>query len=69
MIFLSKKLYKILRPIGANKSFRPPFSKGGGVERGKAPENLLNKRRRGVKHSGGMFYGGGPSPGVPQTIN
>lgn len=28
---------------------------------------FIRKRRRGIKHSGGMFYGGEPSPGVLRT--
>ena len=53
------------------KSFRPPFSKGGGVE-GRHPRRVpqdakshsVKKRRRGVKRPGGTFYGREPSPGA-----
>ena len=59
--------------VHKNKSFRPPFSKGGGFQRqslGRSPLNCeisyTYKRSGGEpKQSGGLFWRGEPYQGVP----
>ena len=55
-----------------SKSFRPPFSKGGGVE-GQSPRRSpqtakslpIKSAGGGEKQSGGLFFGGNPRRGFP----